>query len=75
MSKDIPSYEAPADKLFQETGTDWSVQASLVLTEPVCCIITLVSDDPSLPKLEGFIGNYNINESVARACKVILEKL
>lgn len=75
MIPTVPYGEA-ATKLWEETETDWFVTVSLTITEPVCAIVNIEPDDGSpLPKLEGFIGGYDINESVHRACEYLLRNI
>lgn len=70
-----PAYEKYAGKLWAQTESDWHVYISHTLTEPVCCYVTLYSDDPNLPRLDNFIGIGDVNESIANACKHILKLL
>ncbi len=46
-----------------------------ILTEPVCCTVDLFSEDEKLPTLIGFIGRYDVNESVRLAVQRMLEIL
>lgn len=70
-----PAYGKYAGKLWDKSKSDWTVTVRHCLTEPVCCTVSLVSDDPNLPSLTSFLGGYDVNESIANACKHMLEKL
>lgn len=69
------AYAAAASRLWELTLTDWHVRLDLTLTEPVCAFVSIVSDDSSLPKLDGFIGTGDANESIQMACEHMLKNL
>lgn len=73
LDKNEPVYAEAADRLWKETETDWYVSVSHTLTEPVCAIVSLWSDDDSLPAPKGFIGCYDVNESIKRAIEHLLD--
>lgn len=68
-------YDKYSGKLWDKTHTDWNVEVSHTLTEPVCAYVTLYSDDPNLPRLDNFIGCYDVNESISLACDHMLKLL
>jgi hypothetical protein len=70
-----PKYGDLAIKLWDVTHTDWHVSIEHVLTEPVCCSVSLTPDDDKWQKLDGFIGTYDVNESIANAIEHLLPKL
>ena len=72
---DRPSYQDFADELYRGTSTDWHVAVSLILTEPVCAVVTLSPDDESFPPLRGFLGTHDLNESVKQACAYHLRSM
>jgi hypothetical protein len=69
------AYASVADRLWEFTQTDWHVCLGLTLTEPVCAIVDLQSDDDDLPILKGFIGNGDANESIRLAGEYMLKNL
>lgn len=68
-------YDVAADELWKLTKTDWHANVSYVLTEPVCAMVDIFSDDTALPTLRGFIGNGDVNDSIKCACEHMLETL
>ncbi len=78
MSRSKPNeFDALASELYDLTKTDWSVSASCTITEPVCWVISIVSDGPNdagvaFPDLLGFIGSGNINETVKNGIEKLI---
>ena len=70
-----PAYDNVASELWDLTKTDWHVTLYHCLTEPVCSYVDLVSDYEELPKLIGFIGVYDANESIRKACEYHIKNL
>jgi hypothetical protein len=68
-------YDSCCEQLWSKTSTDWHISIFLTLTEPTCCVVNLSSDDEQLPKLEGFFGTANLNESCRLACEKMLKLL
>lgn len=75
MKKSKPSYHKAADLLRKETKADWYVIVHHSVNEPVCAFVDIYSDDPALPVLKGCIGEYDVNNSIRKACEMMLEKL
>lgn len=68
-------YDDAATKLWEASKTDWHIGLGLTITEPVCAIVELSSDEDHLPKLDGFIGNGDANDSIRLACEYMLRNL
>ena len=68
-------YDAAASALWRQTETDWHAEVSLVLTEPVCAVVTLTPEDASFVGIKDFLGNDDANDSIRLACEHVLAKL
>jgi hypothetical protein len=71
----VPKYEELANQLWERTETDWHVVVFHTLTEPTCAMVNICSDDDELPSIHGVIGTGDVEESIAKACEMIIEKL
>jgi hypothetical protein len=70
-----PKYSSAADELWRRTGADWTVEVHHVLTEPVCPNVRIYSDDATLPRGDYIGTSYDVNASIAEACKRIIDQL
>jgi hypothetical protein len=69
MAEKPNEYDDLAGELYDLTKTDWGVEASCVITEPVCWVISIAPDGPRndgvvFPSLNGFIGTGNVAETI-----------
>lgn len=62
-------------RLWELTLTDWNVSVSTIMTEPVCATVSIWSDNPILPRLDGFIGTSGLDESARLAGEYLLRNL
>ena len=69
------AYAAAASQLWKMSKTDWHANISYILTEPVCAIVSVRSDDPTLPELREFLGTGDVNESIKLACEYLIRNL
>lgn len=62
-------------RLFTETGKDWHLRLSWCLSEPVCPIFSIVSDDDEILVKGRFAdGNFaSIEEEIVKSCNEALE--
>lgn len=68
-------YGELSNNLWDKTGVDWHAVVSLGLTEPVCATVSISSDDETLPRVDGFIGTADANESIALAIEYLMRNL
>ena len=63
-------YDKAADELWRLTLCDWHVSVNLILTEPVCAVVTLTPDYEDMwPSFSGFLGTHDLNKS----CQLAIE--
>lgn len=81
MTRSKPNdFDDLAGELYNLTKMDWGVQASCIITEPVCWVISITPDGPredgvAFPKLDGFIGTGNVTETIGLGIDKLIDMI